>query len=455
MPLTLRVVSPQSQSLGSKSIKVFQAGGSIGRTTENTWVLPDPERFVSSQHARVAHEGGRFFLIDESTNGTSVNGRALSKGTRVELRSGDNITIGKYEISVALAEAQPQPQPQPQVSGGSLADLFGGDAAPAPEPRPRGGSDPLNGLFGPRSSGAVEDHVPPQAHVFTPPRVAREPVAPPARPTPRPPPPPPAAPAPDALPANWWEDEPAAAPAPFEPPPDFEPPPEPSPVFEPPPLPPRPAPRAAAAPAPAETAAMPAPTMPSDARPLLEALGLDPAQVDEAKLAALGQVLRVVVDGMLGVLKARAEVKNQFRVNITTLKPLDNNPLKFSATADDALFNLFSKRGGTFLSPVDAFREAFDDLRTHQIAMLAGMRGGFTELMKQFDPEKLQQGFDRGMKRAALLEVMNKTKYWELYRELYASFGDDDETFKRLFGDEFARAYDEQLRRLTPPAGKR
>ena len=119
------------------------------------------------------------------------------------------------------------------------------------------------------------------------------------------------------------------------------------------------------------------------------------------------------------------------------------------------MFNLFSKRGGTFLSPVDAFREAFDDLRTHQIAMLAGMRGGFTELMKQFDPEKLQQSFDRGMKRAALLEVMNKTKYWELYRELYASFGDDDETFKRLFGDEFARAYDEQLRRLTAAAGKR
>ena len=56
---------------------------------------------------------------------------------------------------------------------------------------------------------------------------------------------------------------------------------------------------------------------------------------------------------------------------------------------------------------------------------------------------------------AALLEVMNKTKYWELYRELYASFGDDDETFKRLFGDEFARAYDEQLRRLTAAAGKR
>jgi type VI secretion system FHA domain protein len=140
---------------------------------------------------------------------------------------------------------------------------------------------------------------------------------------------------------------------------------------------------------------------------------------------------------------------------MTTLKPLDNNPLKFSANTEDALFNLFGKRGGTFLSPVDAFREAFDDLRAHQIAMLAGMRGGFTELMKQFDPERLQQSFDRGMKRAALLEVMNKTKYWDLYRELYASFGDDDETFKRLFGDEFARAYDEQLRRLTAAPGKR
>jgi type VI secretion system FHA domain protein len=427
------VVSPQSQSLGSKSVKVFQAGGSIGRTAENAWVLPDPDRFVSSQHARVAHEGGRFFLIDESTNGTSVNGRALHKGTRVELRSGDSITIGKYEISVTLAEAQRQP------SGGSssLKDLFpGGDSAPAPEwpeQRPRGGGDSLGGLFGPRSPGAVEDHAPPQQEVFTPPRVSRPPVAPP------PPPPPPAPAAGDALPENWWEDPPAPAQPPpaaaFEPPPD-EPPPSPTPQ---------------ARRSPAETMAVPAVTGGPDVSALLEGLGLDPGQVDEAKLAALGQVLRVVVDGVVEVLKARAEVKNQFRVSITTLKPLDNNPLKFSANADDALFNLFGRRGGAFLSPVDAFREAFDDLKSHQIAMLAGMRGAFAELMKQFDPEHLQPSFDRGLKRGALFDVMNKTKYWELYRELYASFGDDDETFKRLFGDEFARAYDEQLRRLTAP----
>jgi type VI secretion system protein ImpI len=44
---------------------------------------------------------------------------------------------------------------------------------------------------------------------------------------------------------------------------------------------------------------------------------------------------------------------------------------------------------------------------------------------------------------------MNKTKYWDLYREMYAELGNDDATFRRLFGDEFAQAYEEQMQRLT------
>jgi type VI secretion system FHA domain protein len=166
-------------------------------------------------------------------------------------------------------------------------------------------------------------------------------------------------------------------------------------------------------------------------------------------MASLGEVLRVVVEGLMGALKARAEIKNQFRVAMTTLKPVDNNPLKFSVDANDALFNLFGRRNQSFQSPVDAFTDAFDDLKAHQMAMMAGMRAAFTELMARFDPEQLQEAFDRGLKRSAILDVINKTKYWDLYREMYAALGDDDATFRRLFGDEFAQAYEDQMQRLT------
>ncbi|HEX5421439.1 MAG TPA: FHA domain-containing protein, partial [Gammaproteobacteria bacterium] len=62
MAVTLRVSSYQSQALGSDATRVFQTGGSIGRAAGNDWVLPDPERFVSGQHATVAFEGGEYVL---------------------------------------------------------------------------------------------------------------------------------------------------------------------------------------------------------------------------------------------------------------------------------------------------------------------------------------------------------------------------------------------------------
>ena len=163
----------------------------------------------------------------------------------------------------------------------------------------------------------------------------------------------------------------------------------------------------------------------------------------------------MVVDGLLDVLRARAAIKNQFRVAMTTLKPVENNPLKFSANAADALFNLFSRRGQSYLPPVDAFREAFDDLKAHQLALMAGMRAAFGTLLQRFDPDRLQEGFDKGLKRSALLDVINKTKYWDLYREMYAELGDDDATFRRLFGDEFAQAYEEQMQKLAVEAKRR
>jgi predicted component of type VI protein secretion system len=83
------------------------------------------------------------------------------------------------------------------------------------------------------------------------------------------------------------------------------------------------------------------------------------------------------------------------------------------------------------------------------MAMMAGMRAAFSALLDKFDPDRLQEGFDKGLKRVAILDVINRTKYWDLYREMHEEFGDDDATFRRLFGDDFAQAYEEQMQRLT------
>src|SRR5690242_8761244 len=74
MALRLRVVSDHRRSLGDRGSIVFGVGGgTIGRSADNDWVLPDPQRYVSAHHARVSFRQGSHFLEDLSTNGAFAN----------------------------------------------------------------------------------------------------------------------------------------------------------------------------------------------------------------------------------------------------------------------------------------------------------------------------------------------------------------------------------------------
>jgi len=63
MALRLRVISEHRLRMGDKSTFVFGvSGGSIGRSAENDWVLPDDMRYVSGRHARIVFHKGRYLL---------------------------------------------------------------------------------------------------------------------------------------------------------------------------------------------------------------------------------------------------------------------------------------------------------------------------------------------------------------------------------------------------------
>jgi type VI secretion system FHA domain protein len=194
------------------------------------------------------------------------------------------------------------------------------------------------------------------------------------------------------------------------------------------------------------------PTEPSpaiDLAAVLEGAGLDPKDVTADLARDFGRILRVVVAGLMEVLQARHNVKDEFRMRVTQFRRVDNNPLKFSANVDDALHNLLVKRNAAYLRPVEAFDDAFDDLRFHQLAMLAGMRTAFETMLQEFHPDRLQEQFDRQVKRGSLLAVGSKLKYWDLYRDMHEQlFQDPEVTFRKLFGDAFAKAYEDQLQRL-------
>ena len=121
MILTLEIMGPEAAKLGAGSRKEFgEAGGTIGRLPDNSWVLQDP--YVSSRHAVIRFANGAFSIEDKSTNGTFINSpdNRLAKGQRHTLQPGDVILIEPYEIRASIAAA-------PSAADGHLCSL----AAPA------------------------------------------------------------------------------------------------------------------------------------------------------------------------------------------------------------------------------------------------------------------------------------------------------------------------------------
>ena len=136
-------------------------------------------------------------------------------------------------------------------------------------------------------------------------------------------------------------------------------------------------------------------------------------------------------------------------MNVTTIQPVENNPLKFSANIDDALENMFLKSGNAFKQPLEAVNEGFDSVAEHQVAILAGIREAFKSVIERFDPIVLEERFSR-QSRSGILPGSQKAKNWDAYTVYYEELvGDIDKSFQYLFGDGFVRAYEDQLQKLA------
>ena len=124
--------------------------------------------------------------------------------------------------------------------------------------------------------------------------------------------------------------------------------------------------------------------------------------------------------------------------------------LAYRRHVDDAMGHLFGGQRSGYLGAADAFDEGFKDIKAHQMAMLAGMRAAFEHMLEQFSPEVLEEHFEGGAKRGKLMGMANKVRYWDLYKEMFNRITrDSDDNFRRLFGEEFASAYEAQMQKIT------
>jgi len=476
MPLILTLDSRQGGA--RRESRTFNDGTlSIGRGATNDWVLADPDRLLSKTHCMISLEGSRYVLTDTSTNGVFINGarEPTARDSRAFLTDGDSFRLGDYTITVTEADNAPAPRAAPAAAGGFGSFNQGGGRAS--DPFGDAGEDPFGAEPGtvfhhpvskappvsafrtedPFASAAAarpgsldidddlfqgitpsdnwagpsqRDNADAPKLAFTPPKAVApvnfhdldiddllgdEPIGAPVAPPPV---------------------RPAVARTP-EPPPVATAPPPVAPVVAPPPVTP--------AHAPAATA---------DAALMLAAL-LRGAGVPDLRLAdpvasmeAAGMVFRAMVEGLREVLMSRAAIKGELRVEQTMLRARDNNALKFSVTVEEAVAALLMPPRTGYKAPLAAVQEAARDIQSHEMAVMAGVQTALIGLLKRFDPAALEARLSPG-RLDSFLPGARKARIWELFCDTYKDIAREaEDDFQSVFGREFAKAYDAQMKKL-------
>jgi type VI secretion system FHA domain protein len=460
MALMLEVVGPHAQSMGANARRVLgDQELRIGREPDNDWVFP--QSYVSRRQAVIRCVNGMYFLEQIGTCPVAVNdpSRVIERNRIVRLSGGDRVLIDDIEIRLLEVEGAAAP------GIASAPDIAPAVALPS-------------GVVSPMPLIREE----PTVSVSAPPNAALDPlvilgITPAAAPARQPPPPDlpkqnsplqfalPDAPRSTAPPsggpgltANWWSQGAPAAAAPQS-------------VSAGPgaavtpgaaAMPGAPATPATPAARPPPAAVMPRPMQPAPAAPpypaaaspalvpslreILRGAGLDAeAQLAPEVALQLGEALRIVVEGTMQVLQARNNIRREFRLPTTQVARKDNNPLKFSADASDALHKLLVQRSAAYMDTVSAFDDAFDDIRAHQVAMLEALRSAFDHMLRQFDPEVLGTRLAQRGTRGSVLGL-GKPNLWELYGARFQEWtADRDFAFRQLFGEEFGKAYEQNL----------
>jgi type VI secretion system FHA domain protein len=422
MALRLRVVSEHSTRLGPRATKIFGVhGGSMGRSSDNEWILPDPERYLSGKHARVDFRAGTYVLVDTSSNGTYINGAQIPLGKYhdYQLKDGDYVRLGEYELLVSIDKSNDFPpdasaivaydgqSPSSAVKKSTANDLGADlDLSQLLEP-----SDLIVDDSGNRPRDAYGQPLPRRGEAALAPDSALES---------------------DASGTPWHM---MTRPLKMEG-------------------------------ITAEAAAAPAVRPPNAQGPVLfdgdfdvglsafcRGAGIDPRNVTtEARGAALqlaGQLLREAVLGLMDLNQGRNEFRNRFRISVPPNEGPES-PLNFSRGVDEALVRLLttlSSRAGS----VEAIRENFRELKAQNTATLTATRAAFEEFLGRVNPTDLEERFDRATKRG-VFGSQNKAKYWELYGEMFAGLAQRPaDGFPHLYTETFAKAYEAKLRALVPP----
>ena len=405
MKLTLRIENYDFLPDGGPlEFSVTARGCEVGRDPAMDWTLPDPTRHISSRHFEVIFRDRQFWLTDISTNGTFVYGAQMRVSSPLHLVNNDRLQVGQYIIRVTVADgvaafAPAQPfaaTPPPPTDPWSLT--------PAPAPMP--------------SPGAA------------PPRPMMSSPMPAPAPTPAPMPAPPTAPPVNApfMGGAATSPNPQGEPFVLKSPPAPVPAPTPAPLVQ------------AATPAAGSEAGMAANAALLDA--ICRGAGLPAGTLNSLESAQLGEdigrCLRIATEELMALLGARAAAKQFVKsASRTMIGGVNNSPLKFKPSAEEAMLTMFGKPTGSYLSSTASFQQGFDDIKRHQTAVYAAMQPALARLLEDLSPESIEGRATGG------LMTSKKSRAWETFVERWdAKTHPYENGMLDVFLAYFADAYD-------------
>ncbi len=444
MRLILKVLSYKGLPFPSEMRVEFDwQGGIIGRHAGNTMVLEDMDKIVSGRHAEIVYENEQFQIKDTSTNGTYLLNAGLNlNNTQTVLQNNEILRIGEYEILAEIISdfspanelnfdnlispsfsgpfdsgpGSPIPIDPFSIDHSPFHDSFSVPAVVPEQNPPKEIADFLKGLdsLPPLSSGAVfSDTAAESEAIFT---SAQEPL-------------------PDVF-ATARQDiqDPFKQTADSSPALSSV-----QPVQD----------RKDLAPAASMNAAGQGSQFDSRLmQHFLEGAGIKdenflmPEQWAGVMNTA-GTLFRSMVEGLMDVLRARAEMKSEFRVSVTTIRSSNNNPLKFNPDVEHVLKLMIGPPNPAFIDANDAVNEAFRDIKYHQIAMTAGIQASVAEILDRFEPGNIEKVYAEGM------VFQKKAKCWDLFCEKYPEY--KAQSMEDFFGEAFASAYEKQMRLFGRP----
>ena len=154
----------------------------------------------------------------------------------------------------------------------------------------------------------------------------------------------------------------------------------------------------------------------------------------------IGAVLRTMVEELGQLLKARAAAKVLAKSgHRTMIGSVDNNPLKVVPTPEEILDIMFARRRAGYLDAQHSVKDAFRDLKNHELATYAAMQSALAELLDDISPEPIEK------KVPASTFTSRKSRAWDAFVATWAAREEAHENgmldvFLAYFSEAYTRA---------------